>query len=76
MSRPPVLTNRCCQLVSDQVATLFGSTSRRQRFPRLYAIRLSHSLTSLARKRWQLSRVSATACLVSLIHCSAVLRLL
>ena len=70
------LTNRCCKLVSDQVATRIGSASRGQRFPRLYAIRLSHSLTSLARKRWQLSRVSATACLLSLIHCWAVPRLL
>ena len=30
----------------------------------------------LARKRWQLSRVIATACLPSFIHCSAVPRLL
>ncbi len=37
---------------------------------------LSHGRTSLARKRWQLSRVIATACLPSLINCSAVPRLL
>src|SRR6516164_5518589 len=32
----------------------------------------SHTLTSWARKRWQQSRVIFTACLYSLIHCSAV----
>ena len=35
MSRPPVLTNRCCKLVSDQVATRVGSASRRHKFPKL-----------------------------------------
>src|ERR1035438_6590223 len=34
------------------------------------------SRTSLERNRWQLSRVILTACLPSLIHCSAVPRLL
>jgi hypothetical protein len=29
MSRPPVLTNRYCKLVSDQMATRIGSASRR-----------------------------------------------
>src|ERR1017187_4271806 len=41
-------------------------------FPKLYAITLSHSRTSFDRNRWQLSRVIFTACLPSLIHCSAV----
>jgi len=45
-------------LVSDQLSILFGSTSRRQRFPRLQAITLSHSHTLLDRNRWQLSRVT------------------
>src|SRR5712692_2282464 len=36
---------------------------------------LSQSRTSFDRKRWQLSRVIFTACLPSLIHCSAVPRL-
>jgi hypothetical protein len=56
-SRPPVftVTSLCCNLVKDQLPILFGSTSRRHRFPRLQAIRLSHSRTSLDRNRWQLS---------------------
>jgi hypothetical protein len=33
-----------------------GSTNRRHRFPRLYAITLSHNRTLFDRKRWQLSR--------------------
>jgi hypothetical protein len=28
IKRPPVFTNRCCKLVSDQWSTLFGSTNR------------------------------------------------
>src|ERR1035438_6079662 len=75
MSRPPVLTSLCCKLVRDQLLILCGNASRRHRFPRLYMITLSHSRTSLDRKRWQLSRVIFTACLPSLIHCSAVPRL-
>ena len=34
---PLVFANRCCRLVSDQFSTLFGSPSRRQRLPRLWA---------------------------------------
>jgi hypothetical protein len=34
-SRPPVLTRRCWRLVNDQLSMRVGSTSRRQRFPRL-----------------------------------------
>jgi len=49
--------------VSDQFSIFFGSTSRRHRFPRLYASTLSHNRTSLERNRWQLSRVILTACL-------------
>jgi hypothetical protein len=52
-----------------------GSASRRHKLPRLYAITLSHSRTSFDRNRWQLSRVIFTACLPSLIHCSAMPRL-
>ena len=37
---------------------------------------LNQSRTSLAQKRWQLSRVILTACLPSFFHCSAVPRLL
>ena len=37
---------------------------------------VSQSRTSLDRNLWQLSRVIFTACLPSLIHCSAVPRLL
>ena len=37
---------------------------------------VSHSRTSLDRNRWQLNRVIFTACLPSLIHCSAMPRLL
>jgi len=33
--RPPVFTNRCCNLVNLQLPTRSGSTSRRHRFPRL-----------------------------------------
>src|SRR5208337_3157961 len=66
----PVFTNRCCKLVSDQLPIRAGSTSRRQRLPRSWAIRVSHSRTSLARKRRYF-----TACL-PLVHRSAVPRLL
>jgi hypothetical protein len=74
-SRPPVLTRRCWRLVSDQVSIRAGSTSRRQRFPRLYASTLSCNRTSFARKRWHDSRVQCAAYLPSLIHGSAVPRL-
>ena len=60
----------------DQVSIRAGSRSRRQRFPRLYASTLSWRRTSLARNRWHDSRVQCAACLPSLIHCSAVPRLL
>ncbi len=50
-SLPPVFTNRCCKLVSDQFSIFFGSTSRRHRFPRLYASTLNQRRTSLDRKR-------------------------
>ena len=53
-----VFTNRCCKLVSDQLPMRFGNTSRRHRLPKLQAIRLSHSRTSLDRNRWQLSCVN------------------
>ena len=33
--RSPVLTRRCCTLVSDQWSIRLGSTSRHQRLPRL-----------------------------------------
>jgi len=56
------------QTGQPQLSILFGSTSLRHRFPRLYAITLSHSRTSLHRNRWQLSRVMFTACLPSLIQ--------
>ncbi len=69
------LHNRCCRLVSDQFSIPFASASRRHRFPRLYANMLNPSRTSFDRKRWQLSRVILSACLPSLIHCSAVPRL-
>jgi hypothetical protein len=34
-TRHPVLTRRCCRLVSDQASILFGSTRRRHRLPKL-----------------------------------------
>jgi hypothetical protein len=30
-----IITNRCCKLVSGQVATRVGSASRRHKFPKL-----------------------------------------
>jgi hypothetical protein len=72
----PVFTNRCCGLVNDHVPIPFGSISRGHRLPKLYAITLSHSRTSFDRNRWQHSRVIFIACFPSLIHCSAVPRLL
>ena len=72
MSRPPVLTSLCCKLVRDQFLILCGNASRRHRFPRLLATTRSHRRASLDRNRWQLSRVIFTACLPSLIYCSAV----
>ena len=44
MSRLPVFTNRCCRLANEQLPTVSGTTSRRHRFPRLYAITLDHPL--------------------------------
>lgn len=67
-NRPSVFIGRRCTLVSDQWSILFGRASRRHRLPRLSAITLSHSRTSLDRNRWQLSRVIFTACLPSLVH--------
>ena len=32
---PPVFTNRCCKLVSDQLPIPWGSASRRHRLPRV-----------------------------------------
>jgi hypothetical protein len=61
-------------LVNDHVPIPFGSTSRRHRLPKLYAITHNLSRTSFDRNQWQLSRVIFTACLPSLIHCSAVPR--
>lgn len=49
--RPPVFTSRYCRLISDQLSILGSTTSRRNMFPRLYAMRLSHSRTSLGRNR-------------------------
>ena len=66
-SRPPVLTRRCWRLVNDQLSMRVGSTSRRQRFPRLSASTLSGSLTSCARNRGHDRRVQCAACLPSLI---------
>jgi hypothetical protein len=37
-----VFTSRCCKLVNDNILIPFGSTSRRHRLPKLYAIALSH----------------------------------
>jgi len=48
----------------------------RRKLPRLQAGTLSCSRTSLARNRWRDSLVQCVACLPSLIHCSAVPRLL
>ena len=45
-----------------------GRTSRRHRFPKLYASTLSCSRTSFARNRWHDSRVQCVACLPSLIQ--------
>jgi hypothetical protein len=64
------------QVRERPVVDSLGSTSHRHRFPRLPANKLSPSRTSLDRERWQLSRVIFTACLPSLIHCSAMPRLL
>ena len=61
--RPPVLNDRCCRLVSDQLWMAWGSASRRRRLPRLYAMTPSSRRTSLARKRWQERRVQGVASL-------------
>lgn len=42
---PPVFTNRCYKLVKNHFSIPFGSTKRRHKFPRLYAVVLSHSRT-------------------------------
>src|ERR1019366_3827539 len=60
----------------NQFSVPLGKPSRRHKFPRLYASRLSASRTWFERNRWQESRVILTACFPSLIHCSAVPRLL
>jgi hypothetical protein len=54
---PGVVVEICSALHSPYPAGE-GSASRRHKFPRLQAIRLSHSRTSLARKRPQLRRVA------------------
>jgi len=71
-SRPPVFTKRCCKLVSDQILILLGNDNR----PDKVGITLNHSRTSFPRNRWLESRVPFTASLPSLIHWSAVPRLL
>src|SRR6266852_2950239 len=69
MRRPPVLKSRCWRLVRDQLWMASGRTSRRRRLPRLYAMTPRSNRTSLARNRWQESRVQWVASLLSLIHC-------
>ena len=64
------------QAPDDQRSMRWGRTSRRHRFPKLYASTLSCSRTSFARNRWHDSRVQCVTCLPSLIHGSAVPRLL
>src|ERR1035437_8873097 len=64
------------QAGQGQFSIPLGKPSRRHKFPRLYASRLSASRTWFERNRWQESRVILTACFPSLIHCSAVPRLL
>jgi hypothetical protein len=44
--------------MSDHSLILLGTTNRRQKLPRLWAITLSQSRASYQRKRWQLSRVT------------------
>ncbi len=52
-------------LVSDQFSIFFGRASRRHMFPKLWAIRLSHSRTSFNRNRGNLTVSSApSACLL------------
>jgi len=61
-NRPRVFTNLCCRPVNDQFSILFGSTSRRHKFPKEYAMMLRHSRTSLDRKRWQRERARDRRC--------------
>jgi hypothetical protein len=46
ISLPPVFTNRCCKLISDQFSIFFGSTSRRHRFSKFVR---PESMTAQAR---------------------------
>lgn len=50
--RTPPLGQFHSRFQSRQFSILFGSTKRRHRFPRLWAITLSQSRTSLDRNRW------------------------
>ena len=72
MSCPPVSTNRCCKLVSDQVATRVGSASHRHNFPTLFYAQPQSR--RVGPKAMAGKPSIATACLPPLIHCSAVPR--
>lgn len=61
---------------SAVLADIDYTSSRQHRFPRLQARTLSHSRIPLDRQLWQSHRAISTACLLSLIHCSAVPRLM
>jgi len=50
-NRPRKVFGRCCKLVGDQFPIRCGSASRPHRFPRLYAITLSHNRTSFDQNR-------------------------
>jgi hypothetical protein len=50
-SCPPVFTNRCCTLVSEQFSVRLGNASRRNKSPRLQASRLTQSRTLFERNR-------------------------
>jgi hypothetical protein len=72
----PILISFSRNVVRVHWLILLGRASVRRKFPRLYANAKSWSRTSLSRKSWHESRVQVSAILPSLIHCSAVPRLL
>jgi len=76
MSRPPVFTSRCCKLVNDHFPIGPGQC---QSLPQITGVVGDDTQSEphlVGAEAMQLSRVILIACLPSLIHRSAVPRLL
>ena len=72
----PIFISFTCSVLSDQSLIFLGKANRLKKLPRLYANANNWRRTWLSTKSWQESRVHFKAYLPSLIHCSAVPRLL